>query len=220
MSVQARYGQSIKLPEMGDPLMPTEDKQSADVTPQETTPGEQPSVPEVDRPEVDRTEVDRLRADLASASAEADKWKSLSRKHEDRAKASTPPTEVEAAIAAARVEAAEQVKAESVKRVAAAEARASLATLGGDAGALAEWLDTSRLVDAGDVSATKLAALVEAVRPLMAPGGGMPPISQGVALTGVDTQRTRDDLRGKSAEWIESERKAGNLNRLLGLENN
>lgn len=60
---------------------------------------------------------------------------------------------------------------------------------------------------------------VQVLRPTGTPEQVVPPmpeLSQGVAETVADDQLTREDIIGKPVEWINEQRDAGRLQKLLG----
>ena len=159
----------------------------------------------------------QLQSDLAAAKEDVANWKAQSRKHEGRAKASTNSEDVAAALVEARAEASADVQASMLNRVARAEIKAGLAEVSPDAVGLAEYLSTSKVTEGSEVDSEKLAALIEAVRPLFKKA--LPPaLEQGATEAAKVSQYTKEDLRGKSPHWIEEQRKAGTLNDVLGIK--
>jgi len=153
-------------------------------------------------------------AELAALRADLDKWKGLARKHEKASKGKTSTVDLDAAIEAARAEATAQAGAEAAKRVAKAELKAALGKSGKD---LLEFVDVDLFITDGDFDAAKAASFIEAAKPA---DPVLPDLAQGKRDdSDAGKQWTAGDLQGKSAEWIETERKAGRLTKLLGQDN-
>jgi len=144
--------------------------------------------------------------------AEAEKWKSLSRKHEERAKANAEKAtryddviesqKTEAQKTAERLAEAELIAKESKIRA----IRAEVAALKGVPAELLTGTTESEIEE----SATSLLKFRGEVRPDF--GGG----SRGKDVGGNRAQWTRADLKGKSSEEIDAARREGLLDRVMG----
>ena len=170
--------------------------------------------------------------------AEAEKWKALARKHEERAKANATADE-----AARRLQAEleqtqsnattdlDKLKAEvaelAAAREAEARARREAEVRAAAAGKLADPSDALRLLDVDsldtpDAINAAVAALVES-KPYLA--GGTPKRFEGSADAGPrgdevlkPRQLSRGDLASMSPQQIEAARAAGQLNDLMGIK--
>jgi hypothetical protein len=176
--------------------------------------------------------LDAVIADTAASEtdwrAEAEKWKGLSRKHEGTAKANADAAQrlaqIEEAQKTAEQKAADRA-AESDARAAAAELKAlrlEVAFAKGIPPESREFLtgDTQEELEA---KADRLLALIR--REPVEEKGDMLSVRPKEALKSGSTnaqgdeivQLTRDDLKGKSFEWIEEARVAGRLNKIQGI---
>lgn len=126
--------------------------------------------------------------DAPDTAAELDKWRSLARKHEERAKANAAAvkeleqlkaqsmSDTEKAIAAARLEAAAEAAKVYGGRLVDAEVKAAAAGRPVDIDALLEGLDRTRFLgDDGDPDTAAIAAWVDRVAPAPEPEPTGPP---------------------------------------------
>jgi hypothetical protein len=162
--------------------------------------------------------------DVASLQAEVDKWKALSRKNEDRFKATSAEleqvrqaslTDAEKALEAAKAEGRNSALAEVGIRIADAELRAKAASAGVELPS-AEFLNMSRFVGSdGSVDSEAVAAFVSS---LPQPAAG-PAFRQDIGLGRqggqAPGQLTRDDLSRMTPSEIQAARKSGKLDALL-----
>jgi hypothetical protein len=174
--------------------------------------------------ETPATETPSGTPDVASLQAEVDKWKALSRKNEDRFKATSAEldqfrqasmSDADKAIEAAKAEARTAAFAEVGTRIADAELRAQAASAGVELPS-AEFLNMSRFVGSdGSVDSDAVTAFVSS---LPKPAAG-PAFRQDIGLGRqggqAPGQLTRDDLSRMTPSEINAARKDGKLDSLL-----
>ncbi|CCB74390.1 MULTISPECIES: hypothetical protein [Streptomycetaceae] len=161
---------------------------------------------------------------IETLQAEVEKWKSLSRKNEDRFKATSAEldqvrqasmTDAEKAIEAARAEARNATLAEVGTRLAEAELRAHAATAGVELPP-AEFLNLSRLVGSdGSVDSDALTKLIASL-----PKRSNKPVYRqdlGLGRQGDPTagQLTREEVSRMTGPQIMAARKEGKLDALM-----
>jgi membrane protein involved in colicin uptake len=134
--------------------------------------------------------------DLEQVKADAERWKALARKHEDRAKANASAakeleelrkqsmSETERAVAEARAEARRDAMRELGSRVVDAEVRAAAKGRVADVDALLEGLDRSKFLnDDGDADAAAISKWIDRIAPAAGDtddqGDPFPDIGQG-----------------------------------------
>lgn len=165
---------------------------------------------------------------LEELQKEVDKWKGLSRKHEDNWKTNSKEldtlrqatmTDADKALEAARAEGRASGLSEAGTRLATAELRAAAATAGVSLPeALTGLLDVSKLLGTdGTPDAAAIAAVVSSFAPnqtqapVFAQNVGVGPQATG----GAEALITRDELLKMAPAAINEARRAGKLNHLL-----
>jgi hypothetical protein len=162
--------------------------------------------------------------DVAALQAEVDKWKALSRKNEDRFKATSAEldqfrqesmSDADKAIEAAKAEGRNAALAEVGTRIADAELRAQAAAAGVELPS-AEFLNMSRFIGSdGSVDSDAVTAFVSS---LPKPAAG-PAFRQDIGLGRqggqAPGQLTRDDLSRMTPSEINAARKEGKFDALL-----
>lgn len=152
------------------------------------------------------TETQTTDTDAAALLAEVEKWKTQSRKHEDRAKANASAakeleqfkqasmSDQEKAVEQARAEARLSTLQEVGSKVVDAEVRAAVAGRNVDADALLEGLDRMKFIgEDGEPDRDAITAWVDRIAPK--PEEGFPDLGQGVRNTGsVNTALNGDPL--------------------------
>lgn len=159
--------------------------------------------------------------------AEAEKWKSLSRKHESSANQQAKQleelrtaqmTETEKAIADAEQRGRESALASMRVEIAETKLRAAATGKVADIEALMELVDVNRFVTADGVDDNAIAAAVEKFTKV-APAPTAPKF--GAVEMGQQGNRprqlTRDDIRTMNPDQIEDARIKGQLDTLLGI---
>lgn len=196
---------------------PTDD--AASDTPDGTTPATDPAAPSDSTP--DPAGPDR------DWKAEAEKWKALSRKHEN-ANATTlkeleqlrqsQMTDSERAIAEAEERGRQAARAETRTELAEAKLRVAAAGKVADVDALVELVDLGRFVTEDGVDTSAIETAVERfIKALPAP---TPPKFGSVELGPQGDrprQLTRDEIRVMNPQQIEEARLKGQLDSLLGI---
>lgn len=178
-------------------------------------------------PEVTETQTDATveTTDLAS---EVEKWKSLSRKNEQQAKANAQAakeleelkraqlSDTEKLIEATREETRRSVRQEFAQKLIDAELKAALNGRVLEGGALLEFNRNSFISEEGDIDSTSIQSWVEAhSKTAVAPA---PDLGQGArgATSSSSLIRSRDELSTMSPAEILSARKDGRLDALMG----
>lgn len=196
---------------------PTDD--AASDTPDGTTPATDPAAPSDSTP--DPASPDR------DWKAEAEKWKALSRKHEN-ANATTlreleqlrqaQMTDSERAIAEAEERGRQAARAETRTELAEARLRVAAAGKVADVDALVELVDLGRFVTEDGVDTSAIETAVERfIKALPTP---TPPKFGSVELGPQGDrprQLTRDEIRSMNPQQIEEARLKGQLDSLLGI---
>jgi len=178
----------------------------APATPAVETPAATAETPTVETPATpapaDETpDLAALQAQLADLTAERDKWKTLSRKHEAAAKA--PKTTEE------QVEEIRKELAETRRRAVAASKGVPLDVLLGDS--------EDELNESADRFLAAVAAAVAANKPAPTPVNDTAASGNtGTPVAGSVKQLTRADLQGMKPEEIVAAKAAGQLRDLLG----
>lgn len=160
--------------------------------------------------------------------AEAEKWKSFSRKHEDQAKANHAELEKlrqaqmsdqEKAINEAMSKGRAEAVREFSERLAVSEIKGALAGVVPDPSAIVEDLNISKYVgEDGNVLSDKVNALRERYSKLAPAKRESLDLGQGKGKNsnGDKPQLSQADLNRMSAEQISAAHKAGQLDQLLG----
>lgn len=192
----------------------------ADTTDQIETLAED-SVPatESDAPEL--SEMEQLKA-------EVDKWKSLSRKNEQQAKANIAAakeleeirksqlTDTEKLVEQTRAETTQAIRREYATKLVDAELKATLNGRILEGGALLEFDKSSFILDDGNIDSEAIQSWVEAHSKTM----DIPAPNLGQGARGVNPSkaqiRTRDELKNMSPAEILEARKEGRLDVLMG----
>ncbi len=192
----------------------------ADTTDQIETLAED-SVPatEPDAPEL--SEMEQLKA-------EVDKWKSLSRKNEQQAKANIAAakeleeirksqlTDTEKLVEQTRAETTQAIRREYATKLVDAELKATLNGRILEGGALLEFDKSSFILDDGNIDSEAIQSWVEAHSKTM----DIPAPNLGQGARGVNPSkaqiRTRDELKNMSPTEILEARKEGRLDSLMG----
>ncbi len=192
----------------------------ADTTDQIETLAED-SVPatESDAPEL--SEMEQLKA-------EVDKWKSLSRKNEQQAKANIAAakeleeirksqlTDTEKLVEQTRAETTQAIRREYATKLVDAELKATLNGRILEGGALLEFDKSSFILDDGNIDSEAIQSWVEAHSKTM----DIPAPNLGQGARGVNPSkaqiRTRDELKNMSPTEILEARKEGRLDSLMG----
>lgn len=161
-------------------------------------------------------------------SAEVEKWKSLSRKNEQQAKANAQAakeleelkrsqlSETERLIQQAKEETQRSVKQEFAQKLVDAELKAALNGKVLDGGALLEFNKNQFITEDGEIDSTSIHSWVEAhSKPAAAPA---PDLGQGVRGTNQSKSliRSREELSSMSPAEILAARKDGRLDALMG----
>jgi hypothetical protein len=161
-------------------------------------------------------------------SAEVEKWKSLSRKNEQQAKANAQAakeleefkksqlSDTEKLIESARAETAKQLKTEFATKLVDSELKAALNSRIMDGAALLEFNKNSFITDEGDVDTEAIQSWVEAhSKSATAPA---PDLGQGSRGTNPSKSlvSSRDELAQMTATEILAARKEGRLDKLMG----
>jgi hypothetical protein len=159
----------------------------------------------------------------ATASADVEKWKSLARKNEDKAKANAAAakelealkasqmSETEKAVAEAEQRGRQQATTAAAGKLAAAEVRAALTGVVPDPAAIIEDLDMSRYVTAdGDVDEAAVAKLRDKYA-VFAANPAVPAVPTGARADDGRGQLTRAQLKDMSPAEIERARTDGLL---------
>lgn len=192
----------------------------ADTTDQiETNQVEETAPAESETPEL--SEMDQLKA-------EVDKWKSLSRKNEQQAKANLAAakeleeiklsqlTDTEKLVEQTKTETANAIRREFATKLVDAELKAQLNGRVLDGGALLEFDKSSFIQDDGNIDSQAIQSWVEAhSKTTDAPA---PNLGQGArGLNPSKAQiRTRDELKNMTSAEILEARKEGRLDALMG----
>lgn len=163
--------------------------------------------------------------------AEAEKWKTHSRKHEQLWKDAKPAVDELEKLKAAQMsdmekavqEAEERGRSDAAKaygeKIAAAKLEAALTGVVPDPSAVVEDLNLSKYVtDTGDVNAEAVTALREKFAAI-APANRPPNLHQGRQGSTPPGQLSRSDLKSMSPEQIQAARDEGRLTNLLGATN-
>ena len=163
--------------------------------------------------------------------AEAEKWKTHSRKHEQLWKDAKPAVDELEKLNAAQMsdmekavqEAEERGRSDAAKaygeKIAAAKLEAALTGVVPDPSAVVEDLNLSKYVtDTGDVNAEAVTALREKFAAI-APANRPPNLHQGRQGSTPPGQLSRSDLKSMSPEQIQAARDEGRLTNLLGATN-
>ena len=192
----------------------------ADTTDQiENTQVEETEVTETTTPEL--SEMDQLKA-------EVDKWKSLSRKNEQQAKANLAAakeleeirlsqlTDTEKLVEQTKIETAQAIRREFATKLVDAELKAHLNGRVLEGGALLEFDKSSFIQDDGNIDSEAIQSWVEA----HSKTNEMPAPDLGQGTRGVNPSkaqiRSRDELSNMSPAEILEARKEGRLDALMG----
>ncbi len=164
--------------------------------------------------------------------AEADKWKTHSRKHEQLWKDAKPAVDELEKLKAAQMsdmdkavrEAEERGRSDAAKtygeKIAAAKLEAALTGVVPDPSSVVEDLNLSRYVtDTGDVNAEAVTALRDKYAAIAPPRDDPPNLHQGRQGSTPPGQLSRSDLKSMSPEQIQAARDDGRLTSLLGATN-
>lgn len=179
------------------------------------------SVPATDSETPELSEMEQLKA-------EVDKWKSLSRKNEQQAKANIAAakeleeirksqlTDTEKLVEQTRTETAQAIRREFAVKLVDAELKATLNGRILDGGALLEFDKSSFILDDGNIDSTAIQSWVEAHSKTME----IPAPNLGQGARGVNPSkaqiRSRDELKNMSPNEILEARKEGRLDVLMG----
>lgn len=163
--------------------------------------------------------------DLAS---EVEKWKALSRKNEQQAKANAQAareleelkkaqlSETEKLIESAKAETAKQLKTEFAAKLVDSELKAALNGRVLDGGSLLEFNKNSFITDEGEVDSTAIQSWVEAhSKTTSIPA---PDLGQGARGTNPSKAliSSREELANMTSDEILQARKEGRLDKLMG----
>jgi hypothetical protein len=192
----------------------------ADTTDQIETPAED-SVITTDSEAPELSEMDQLKA-------EVDKWKSLSRKNEQQAKANIAAakeleeirksqlTDTEKLVEQTRAETAQAIRREYATKLVDAELKATLNGRILEGGALLEFDKSSFIQNDGNIDSEAIQSWVEAHSKTM----DIPAPNLGQGARGINPSkaqiRTRDELKNMSPAEILEARKEGRLDGLMG----
>lgn len=192
----------------------------ADTTDQIETPVDD-SVPVTESGTPELSEMEQLKA-------EVDKWKSLSRKNEQQAKANIAAakeleeirksqlTDTEKLVEQTRAETTQAIRREYATKLVDAELKATLNGRILDGGALLEFDKSSFILDDGNIDSEAIQSWVEAHSKTM----DIPAPNLGQGARGVNPSkaqiRTRDELKNMSPAEILEARKEGRLDILMG----
>lgn len=138
------------------------------------------------------TETTAQKPDTGDLSKEVEKWQSLARKHEDRAKANSAAAkelealkastmnETEKAVAAAKAEGRTEALREAGTVLVKAEIRAAAAGRAVDIDALLDGIDPARFIDTdGNPDRDEITKWVDRVAPAPTGAAGVPNLGQG-----------------------------------------
>ena len=170
---------------------------------------------------------DELRKLLADAKAEGEKWKGLSKKHEDRSKLNHAELEKlrkaglgenERAVDEAREAGKAEARAEVAQMLAAARIEAALTGVVADPSTVVEDLNLAKFVtDDGQVDSEAVTALKAKYQQFGGKSkfeGGADGGARGKSKVG---QLSRDDLKSMTPDEIVKAKADGRLNDLLGI---
>lgn len=164
--------------------------------------------PEQTEPEAEHAEPDTGEQQASDPTAEAEKWKSLARKHEAQAKANAKAakeleefrkqsmTETEQAIEAARTEGRRQALTEAGSKVAAAEVRAAATgrMSAEQVSTLIDGINLARFIDDdGEVDRDAVASFVDGIAPQQDSTPSPLDLGQGARGTGAGPSKTDMD---------------------------
>jgi hypothetical protein len=160
--------------------------------------------------------------------AEVEKWKSLSRKNEQQAKANAQAakeleelkksqlSDTEKLIESAKAETAKQLKTEFATKLVDSELKAALNGRVLDGGSLLEFNKNSFITDEGDVDTDAIQSWVEA----HSKSASLPAPDLGQGSRGTNPSRSlvtsRDELASMTSDEILTARKEGRLDKLMG----
>lgn len=177
--------------------------------------------------EVEET-IETATGETPDLAAEVEKWKSLSRKNEQQAKANAQAakeleqlkqaqlSETEKLIESAKAETAKQLRIEFASKLVDAELKATLNGRVLDGGALLEFNKNSFITDEGDVDSIAIQSWVDAhSKSASTPA---PDLGQGARGTNPSKSliTSREELSNMSPEEILQARKEGRLDKLMG----
>lgn len=161
-------------------------------------------------------------------SAEVEKWKSLSRKNEQQAKANAQAakeleefkksqlSDTEKLIESAKAETARQLKTEFATKLVDSELKAALNSRVLDGAALLEFNKNSFITDEGDVDTEAIQSWVEA----HSKSASLPAPDLGQGSRGTNPSKSlvtsRDELAQMTPTEILAARKEGRLDKLMG----
>lgn len=177
--------------------------------------------PMADAPEAEETAT----VDLES---EVEKWKTLSRKNEQQAKANAQAakeldelkksqlTDQERLIESAKEETRQTMRLEYAEKLVDAELKSSLSGRALDGGALLDFNKSSFITDDGNVDSDAIQAWVDAHSTKT--DAPKPDLGQGArgSVSGLAQIRSRDELNNMSSKDILEARKDGRLDALMG----
>ena len=186
-----------------------------------------PMTEETETTQVEET-TEATTAGTADLAAEVEKWKSLSRKNEQQAKANSQAakeleelrkaqlSETEKLIESAKAETRSQLKVEFASKLVDSELKAALNGRVLEGGSVLEFDKNSFITDEGDVDTTAIQSWVEAhSKSASLPG---PDLGQGTRGNNPSKSliTTRDELTTMTPDEILVARKEGRLDKLMG----
>jgi hypothetical protein len=182
---------------------------------------------QIDTTEVETSETPEL-SEMDQLKAEVDKWKSLSRKNEQQAKANLAAakeleeirksqlTDTEKLVEQTKHETAQAIRREFATKLVDAELKATLNGRILDGGALLDFDKASFILDDGNIDSEAIQSWVEA----HSKTADVPAPNLGQGNRGVNPSkaqiRTRDELKNMSPAEILEARREGRLDSLMG----
>lgn len=175
------------------------------------------------------TTVEPMETETVDLAAEVEKWKALSRKNEQQAKANAQAakeleslrreslTEQERLIESTREETRKQIRTEFAGKLVEAELKSALNGRILDGNAILNFDKSAFIDENGDIDSDAISAWVDAHT--KTPEPTMPDLGQGVrgkTISGSTMIRSREDLANMSNSEILAARRDGRLDSLLG----
>jgi hypothetical protein len=178
--------------------------------------------------QTEETSTDATATATVDLASEVEKWKSLSRKNEQQAKANAQAakeleefkrsqlSDTERLIETAKAETQKAVRQEFAAKLVDAELKAALNGRVLDGSALLEFNKDSFITDDGDIDSTSISSWVEAHS--KTPTALAPDLGQGArgSTQGNSLIRSRDELSSMTPADILAARKDGRLDALMG----
>jgi hypothetical protein len=177
---------------------------------------------------IEETATETETVETTDLSAEVEKWKSLSRKNEQQAKANAQAakeldelkksqlSDTEKLIESAKAETAKQLRSEFASKLVDSELKAALNGRVLDGGSLLEFDKNSFITDEGEVDTAAMQSWVEA----HSKSASVPAPDLGQGARGSNPSKalvtSRDELASMTSDEILAARKEGRLDKLMG----